>query len=128
MFVYFGSQKPESRDRARQNYNYLVTFSYSCLHYNGGNRFPGFPIGLNWDGVSRNPLHRRAASALLEKGSGHDGADPAYLADLPTGCRLCTSQFATGARVSRPYDARVCGGGLLTALNSDMSSVIIDEE
>jgi len=48
MFLCFGSQKPESSDHSRQNYNYMVTSWNCCLHYNSGNRFPDFPIGLNW--------------------------------------------------------------------------------
>ena len=79
MFLYFGSQKPERYDRSRQNYNYLVTACYCCLHYNSGNRFPDFPIGLNWGGVCRNRQQhckyaKRTPSKLHFQGTGADSA------------------------------------------------------
>ena len=63
MFLCFGSQKPESSDHSRQNYNYMVTSWNCCLHYNSGNRFPDFPIGLNWGRICRNwQQHYHAAT------------------------------------------------------------------
>jgi hypothetical protein len=124
MFLYFGSEKPERCDRSRQNYNYLVTACYCCLHYNSGNRFPDFPIGLNWGGVHRTRQQCHAGSSQVCNANGLIGAD---LADPPAVCRMRTPDSTRESGYYGPYDARTCGEGLSGAYFG-IRSVIIDEE
>jgi hypothetical protein len=126
MFLYFGDQKPESRGHARQNYNYLVPFWYRRLHYNSGNRFPDFPIGLNWGSVCRN---RQRHCAVQLPGVQSEGPTWGRSGWRGPGFRQVAAapRSDVGGRVSGPTMQRHAAG-FSNGAEFHMSAVIFDED
>ncbi len=126
MFLHLGSQKPESSDRSRQNYNYLVTISYCCLHYNSGNRFPDFPIGLNWGGIcwgGSSTATRRRPGVQREGPSRRRFRGRWPILKQVTSCPRCNPRSGVSRPTMRVHAARFSNGA-----EFEMSAVIFEKE